>query len=179
MPHVGLNDEPLLSRSLYAYDGTLWKPVTIDSNSYLKVTLPLIENITARSYGWFNSDWRKNPLTLGLSDIWDESADGNSTATSYSFVSSTVPANEAWVLQCASLRNITRNAGETQIKVLPVSGSSMFLAFQSTSTRYVPLLFTGVMIIGTGGKVQLYMAGGAVGDGYQGGVLGYKIDLAE
>lgn len=39
MPKVGNNNEPLLERAMFGYDGNLWKPLTLDASGYLEVTL--------------------------------------------------------------------------------------------------------------------------------------------
>lgn len=111
MPKKGYDNEPLLGRAMYAYDGSFWKPLLIDSNQYLKVTLPITEGIEARMHGWVNNGWRNNPILPGYSRIFSERIYEISPTTGTRYLSgTTVPNGEIWNLQNIAASNGTRSA---------------------------------------------------------------------
>lgn len=94
MPLVGVNNEPLLERAIFAYDGADYRVVKVDTDGNLvaaikasqsievmqdtaadlkaTVTIPTGQDIEARDYSWLGSTWQKSPMAFGYSDTYSE-----------------------------------------------------------------------------------------------------------
>jgi len=131
------------------------------------------------TWGWDGTQWRKLPLVWGYSKIWDENLGGAGPTGTYSATTSAIPADEVWVLQAVSLRNYTRAPASIQIYIARASGGVVFLGFDSAPALAVPLLVTGTFVLRTGDTVWVAATSCVVGDTMQGGVVGYKMAIAE
>ena len=127
--------------------------------------------------GHTGTDWQKNPLVWGFSEIWDENLGGTADGTSYTKATSTVPSDELWILGAISIRNNTRAGGHTDISIVRASGATMFINYAASVGQYEPLLTTGMFVLGEGDYASVYMAGIQANDVIKAGLTGYKMKL--
>lgn len=85
MPKVGVNNEPLFERLMFAYDGSNYRVIKCDGSGNLVAAVLADQNVQARGYGYYAADWRKAPVPFGPSDTWQEkiahTVSGTSTQT--------------------------------------------------------------------------------------------------
>ncbi len=177
MPKVGVNNEPLLERLVFAYDGTDYRVVKCDTNGNVVAALAADQNVQARLHGYDGSAWRKLPLILGRSALWDENLGGTATGTNYIVGSTTVPAGWLFVLSSASIRNNTRNVTSCAFTVKRASGAAVFLAFAATLAQYVPMVVTGQFVLEAGDYLEVSIFSTVTGDAVESGITGYKMQI--
>jgi len=118
-------------------------------------------------------------MTWGYSAIWDEDFAGVATDTSYTAAASVIPAGEVWVLQAASLRNKTGTSANALIFVERGSGASVAIESVLALAQWIPILATGMFALVTGDRLKIYLGSIQVDDALEGGVIGYKMKIAE
>jgi len=130
-------------------------------------------------WGWTGTRWRRLQMTWGYSAIWDEDFAGVATDTSYTAAASVIPAGEVWVLQAASLRNKTGTSANALIFVERGSGASVAIESVLALAQWIPILATGMFALVTGDRLKIYLGSIQVDDALEGGVIGYKMKIAE
>lgn len=111
MPKVGVNNEPLLERAIFGYDGSDYRVVKVDGDGNLVAAVKASQSIGAQSYGYISSAWQKNPITFGYSSILiKQFVDNAPSGGSPGLTGDTVPAGEIWVITNALIRGIFTSA---------------------------------------------------------------------
>jgi hypothetical protein len=115
-----------------------------------------------------------NNVLLGIEEAWAENfihtKDGAGT---FSGETGVVPSGYIYHLQSATLTNHTGDRGGAFITVYDGSANH-YKAYAPSSTRYLPLTFTGDIALGPGSKVTFAMQSCLDSDSIRYGVLGYK-----
>ena len=198
MPHVGNNNEPLLDRLVFAFDGSFYKPLQVDSDGYLRtseqhplttiaatvsnwpgtqqVSLAADQNVQARQYGYFGTAWQKQPINLGFTSSLTKIcsnialAAGNQTLTIY-----TVPANTVVIVDTVSVAYIgTVTNVKLRIRFKCGGVSANVAEFTSiTSTLYY--FYHGQMALDANDTIEIYVASATLNDQLYAGVAGRSI----
>ena len=130
-------------------------------------------------WGWDLTQWRKLPVLWGYSAIWDKDLGGTATGTVWNKSTSAIPAGEVWVLQGISIRNLTRATVAVTVYIIRASGAEIYLDYAANQALGLPMLATGLFALVEGDRVWVYVGGCQAGDVIKGGVVGYKMSLAE
>jgi len=177
MALVGNNNEPLREVANFAYNGSLWVPVTVDVNSYLNVRLPYTEEIEGRSYGYIGGSWQKSGFLLSFSDTYAEAktnlsaASGNNTLTG-----TTVPAGEYWKITTAAARNVNK-AHTRSIVYAHIDGVTMYLKILIPTGANEFALWNGELLMGPGDVMYTLFEGCDLNDDLHLTYGGYRIDV--
>jgi len=131
------------------------------------------------SWGWDLTQWRKLPLVWGFSDVWDENFGGTADGVLYGRISSTPAAGQVFVLQGVSYTNCTEESDEVTLYLNRASGAWVVVAYAGPLARFIPLLFTGMLVLGPGDTLVLWATGVNVGNDIRAGLVGYKMAIAE
>lgn len=123
------------------------------------------------------SDWVKSNLLFGFNAHWDENLGGTAGATTYSVYSSTVPANEIWILYAIAVSNDTSACGPGWCVCYRNSGGAFSLDYKATMAQYAPCLWSGTLVLGPGDKVRVLVINCTVGDTMAAGLSGYKMKI--
>lgn len=143
----------------------------------VEVTQTTPADLVVAQHQYDGSAWRKSNLLWGFNAQVVEDLGGTVTGTAWTGDSTPVPANEVHVIQAVTIRNITRNAGMTAIAIRPGDAWGLMLKFQTTSTRYIPLLVSGAWVLVEGDVVRVYMGTCQADDVIEAGIIGYKMDI--
>lgn len=200
MPQVGNNNEPLHERALYGFDGSLWKPLQLDTNGYIQVSLPDIEiievtqdtagdllatvniatdqNVQARNHGYVAGDWQKDPIRFGFSDQVGEQVVNNNLAAGFNLLKTTaVPSGEVHVIKNIS----ARYAGTVTTVFFIVYHHSQFgdLSLYGTTTVVANTIYdrqTDIVMI-EDDYIQLGVFNATLNDDAELNITGYKVDV--
>ena len=159
MPHVGNNNEPLLDRLVFAFDGTLYKPLALDSDGYLRTSEqhPLT-TIAATVSNWPStqpvsvSNW---PGTQPVSvSNWPSTqqvslaADQNVQARQYGYVGS------AWQKQPINL-GFTASLTQIYSNTALAAGSNTLTIYTVPANTVAVIDTVSVSYVGTDSGVKL------------------------
>lgn len=199
MPLVGVNNEPLLERAIFGFDGTSYRVVKVDTDGNLvaavkasqaievtqdtaadlkaTVTIPTDQDIEARGYGWLGSAWQKAPIPFGYSGVKNESWEDTNLASGNSNVdSSAVPAGEIWVILQYAYHFVGTVPTRIYIQFGPTS--DLLTVFQQESvTSVLWESVDGMFILEEGDILRLRIIGATSGDDLTGRAHGYRIDI--
>jgi hypothetical protein len=175
MPKVGVNNEPLLERLIFGYDGADYRVVKVDTSGNLvaailagqsievtqdtaadlkaTVSLAADQDVQARGYGWVSAAWQKNPLLIGYSGTGSEEVKNLSAAAGTNQLNGTaVPAGEIWNVYAAHLLDIDSATTFPRIGVT-VSGIDVYMISAATLAAGVYFTWNGSVILSPGDKV--------------------------
>jgi len=195
MPHVGNNNEPLLDRLVFAFDGSFYKPLMVDSDGYLRtaeqhplttiaatvsnwpgtqqVSLAVDQNVQARQYGYFGSAWQKQPIILGFtSSLVQTYYNANLAAGTQILTIYTVPANTVAVIDTVSVAYVGTVTG-VKLRVRFNSGgvTANVAEFDSiTSATYY--FYHGQMALEANDTVEIFVGSATLGDDLYADVAG-------
>jgi hypothetical protein len=89
MPQIGANNEPLLERAIFGYDGTDYRVVKVDASGNLVAAVLADQNVQARLHGYDGTNWRKLQQVFGYTDRVVEKQTTVSTGAGTTAVDST------------------------------------------------------------------------------------------
>lgn len=173
MSHVGQNNEPLLSRAMYGYDGSLWKPISLDANGYVEVSLAGVDGINAQGYDWISAAWQKTPLRIGYSSTVDHNWNGTGSGTGYVKTTDYVPTGEIWTIEAISFVNYHRNITRVNFYVQKNSGAYINVYNNTGPVAGVPDIFIGRFTMSYNDLLVMVTTGNQTGDSIESGVTGY------
>jgi hypothetical protein len=178
MAKVGVNNEALLERAIFAYDGTNYRVVKCDTSGNLVAAVLTNQNVQARGYGWINSGWYKNPIIDGISSVFAEQKFNPSLAPGTNLLcSSAVPAGKLLIVTNVSfyyigtvgtvLVNCYLNHNSVQVPILGVASpvSAQLYSIQ------------GKWVLDEADTIDLYCFNATLNDDMLLGVVGYYIDV--
>jgi len=200
MPKVGVSNEPLLERALFAFDGADWRPVLVDASgnlvagllagssiavtqsddTLLKATVALKadQNVQARGYGWVGAAWQKQPLPFGYSAVVSERKISTTLAAGTNSLSTTaVPAGEIHVYTHVSFYYAGTVATVTLTAYLNIGGSNKELAGVSPPVSSVIYDRQGWFVLAPGDTVQVYCFNATLNDDMALNVAGFRVDI--
>lgn len=153
MPKVGVNNEPLLERLVFGYDGADYRVVKVDTSGNLVAALLANQNVQARGYGWVSAAWQKNPLLIGYSGTGSEEVKNLSAAAGVNVLNGTVvPAGEIWNVYAAHLLDVNNATVQDRIGVT-VSGVDVVMASTATLAASIYYPWNGSVILSPGDKI--------------------------
>jgi hypothetical protein len=189
MAAVGVGNEPLHERALFAFDGTVYRKVKINTSgelvvaqavgSSLNVTASLAadQNVQARAYGWDGSAWRKLQLLFGYTDRWAEQVTVVSTGAGTTTASTTaVSAGYVHVAEnivvyhsdpVARICNLFHNDG----------AANRYLGIAPALAQNTGFHIPGRVILKAGDLLSATIAALAVGQGVVLAVNGFKMKI--
>jgi hypothetical protein len=186
MPKVGVNNEPLLERLIFGYDGADYRVVKVDTSGNLvaailagqsievtqdtaadlkaTVNLATDQNIQARGYGWIGGAWQKNPLGFGYSARGSQQLVNTNAAAGYNNVSSSaVPAGEIWILSAASASDNSNTITQIDLSVT-VNGNPVVIGFVLSPVAAQPCIALTQVALAEGDTIAAGFYGCVAGD---------------
>lgn len=133
--------------------------------------------MTVAQHQYDGETWRKSNLLFGYNDRWNEDLGGTAGAASYSKGTSSIPANEAWILQGVSIRNISRAITSLTVYIYLSTGGYVVMADLRPAPASQPCFATGQFVLRIGDAALVEAQGCTIGDTIQAGVIGYKMML--
>lgn len=118
-------------------------------------------------------------LIFGYNDYWHDYVLEAATGLQDTIFSDTVPADEVWVLQAASIRNQSKAAIDYGIVVVNSAGEEIPLKNCVSVAQWVACGWTGIATVPPLGKAGLGYYGCTAGNTMEGGFLGYKMKLTQ
>ena len=157
------------------YDYLQVAVVSTPANVEVKQTNPADLRIAQHQYD--GATWRKSNLLWGYNDRWIENLGGTqSNAGMYSATTTEVSEGYVYILQLLSIRNISSAGGTTLLRVLPETGSYVFL-WAPSRLKFEPLLWTGELCLKAGDTVRVTMGSCGDGDTIEAVAWGYKLKV--
>lgn len=177
MGQVGVNNEPLLERALFGFDGTLWQPVKLNSSGVLYVGFATEQNIQSRGYGQIGNSWYKQPLELGYESTASEQiATTNATAGTNLLTGTAITQSEVWVIKNCS--TVNSNNASTVIYLQAVIGGVTVTFFRQAPGVAGVWYYTNCdIVLGYGDYVKCYHYGCVAGDDLYFNYSGYKFTI--
>lgn len=177
MPIVGVNNEPLYERVIFAYDGTDYRVIKSDTDGNIVIAQKADQNIQARSYGWYSSAWQKNPLTYGYSNTAElYESDTNLPAGTANLDTTAISAGEVWRITYIGIFPVS--ASMTQIGLyLRRGGTSYPIKIDNTPVTSVWDTFVVDITLKESDSFRLQMANATLNDDLYISMLGYKFDV--
>lgn len=118
-------------------------------------------------------------LIFGYYDRYAQDVSWILTAASGSKFSTPVPAGEVWVINTASMRNMTGAATDFNIRLYLGASMGPTIAQASGVAQYVPMYWNGQIVLKEGDKVYFGVDSGAIGESIWAHVWGYKMKLSQ
>jgi len=199
MPHVSNNNDPLLDRAIFAYDGTDYRVVKVDTSGQLvaavatgqtiKVTqdtaanllatvnVATDQNIQARNHGWDGSAWRKSQQLWGYTDRWQQEVVNLAAAAGTNNLSTTaVPSGYVYILQAATVLDVT--SATVGLHLYLVGGTfNYYLALSAGGAAATRLIWNGEVALKAGDIVRASLVGCTLNDDIYLYVWGYKMKV--
>lgn len=177
MPHFSNNNDPLLDRAVFGFDGTNYRVIKLDTSGQLVVAIAASQTIQANLHGYDGSAYHKNPLVWGYTDRWSETISNlNPGAGSITLLSTAVPSGYVYVLEAVAALNNTTNPAVIVISV--TDGSTAPELFRSALPGIgVPAKFSGRITLKAGDQVRCVFAGTLAGDDLFAYVWGHKFKI--
>jgi len=138
-------------------------------------TQPTEQYFDKGAWGYDGSQWRKLPLLLGYTSIWDENLGGTASGATWNVGTSAIPAGEIRILQSLSIRDLTRATATVYLYIVRASGAVVGLAYVATLAVGVVQAVVGQFLMGPGDVAYVYVGATVAGDTMQGGIVGYKM----
>jgi hypothetical protein len=199
MAKVGVGNEALLERLIFAYDGTNYRVVKCDASGNLvaglvagstievtqdtasallaTVSLAADQNVQARAYGWISGAWQKNPLLLGFSDTVQQATSTTTLPAGTSAINGeAVPAGEMWLITNMSMRMLSATITVLSL-YLVIDGAAMGIFQQPTPATNVIYDRQGHWALGPGDNVRGVVAGATLNDDFFMEICGIRVDL--
>jgi len=200
MPHVGNDNEPLLDRLAFAFDGTFYKPLRLDSDGYLRtseqhpltsiaatvsnwpdtqqVSLAADQNLQARQYGYVGTAWQKQPLQFGYGGVFSDHITNNDLAGGDNLIYGAVaPNNRVWVVKNISV-GYTGTTTNVQLQVqVRVLGWDNIVFYIKQPTSGAPYPVNGEWVLSPGDRVVTYIQGATAHDDFFQNACGYYFDI--
>ena len=141
------------------------------------ITNPTEEYFKDGTWGWDGSQWRKLGLALWYYATYSENLSGTATDSVYDTWSTAVPSGYIYIVNAASIRNVTRATERADICVYSDTNIRTYLSCLLSPARYQPAIFTGKLVLSPGWRIYMAMVGCSVDDVIQAGVAGYKVKI--
>jgi len=199
MPHVSNNYDPLLDRVIFAYDGTNYRVVKVDTSGQLvaavaagqtiKVTqdtaanllatvnLATDQNVQARAHGYDGAAWRKLQQLWGYTDRWNQEVSNLSAAAGSNTLTCTaVAAGYVHVLQGVTVVDLNSATTQAQIR-LPMGSQNLYLLSNAGGAAGTRQSWQGQLTMKQGDTVQGILGGCTLNDDIYLAVWGYKMKI--
>lgn len=164
MAKVSVNNDPLHERAIFAFDGSSYRAIKIDTDGNLVVAQKADQNIQARSHGYVSSAWQKDAPRLGYSGTQTEQVTSTAVGTgTHTLSSTTVPAGEIWEVQAIHASDDTSTPTRIQITAR-VTSINVTLSVDTTPSAAIPSFWTGKVILKEGDSVRVFIVGPTNGD---------------
>ena len=201
MPLIGVNEEALYERAIFAYDGTDYRVVKCDTDGNLvaavkadqeievvqdtaadlKATVDISadQNVQARGYGWDGSNWRKNPIPLGFTDIVEETLlDEDLDAGTNNLDGTAVPAGEIWRILIVNYRTVSASVSSAVARAFGLATAIIIeQQIPPTSGSWYPVQCE--TLLQEGDYMSLLVLNATSGDKAYMRYAGHKIKIAE
>ena len=177
MAKVSVNNDPLLERLIFGYDGTNYRVVKVDAEGNLVIAVKIDQSVRAKGYGWVGSAWHKNPLVIGYSYTISESIQPETVSEGENVLASTpVPEGEIWRVEVISASDLTSVPTNVQLRVIS-GGVLITLLTNTTPAVGVWDTLVASMTLRQGDTVGVRFAGITADDDIRLNYCGYKIDI--
>lgn len=199
MPQIGANNEPLLERAIFGYDGTNYRVVKVDTDGNLvaaikasqtieviqdtaadlkaTVNLAADQNVQARNYGFLGAAWQKLQLLWGYTDRWAERVSTTAAVAGQNeLLSAAVPAGYVYVVQAVSLVNLN-NAVTSAVISITTGSAYPVLTEAAPVAAGIFTKWTGAATLAAGDKVYSRLQGCTLDDDLYLDILGYKMKI--
>lgn len=177
MPQVGVNNEPLLERAVFGFDGSDYRVVKLDTDGNIVVALKAEEDVQANGYGWISSAWQKNPIAFGYSADQTENVGSTSHAGGTQVLNgSQVPSGEIWVIQVASIRDNTNAPSAVQVQA-NVNGTGVVIKHELTVVAGQWIVWEGQIVLSEGDKMVGVLFGTTSNDDIDFSYHGVVVDI--
>jgi hypothetical protein len=199
MPQIGANNEPLLERAIFGYDGTNYRVVKVDTDGNLvaaikasqtieviqdtaadlkaTVNLAADQNVQARNYGFLGAAWQKQPLIWSYSSRLSERVSNTSAAAGQNTLnSSAIAAGYVAKIEAVEAFNDTTNPTLIRLAVIG-GGNTQVLARVATPGISVPLLLAQTITLAAGDVMRAIFDGCALNDDIYLDIWGYQMKI--
>lgn len=150
MPLVSVNNEPLLERAIFGFDGVNYRVVKVDTDGNIVVAQKANQNVQARSYGFYSNAWQKDPLRLGYSGRGsEEQFKLNATAGFDVLTGSAVPPGEIWLVNAVSANDLNTALASIGL-VAKIAGIDVYLANIKPVGAGIPIAWSGQVVLAQG-----------------------------
>jgi hypothetical protein len=178
MPKVGVNNDPLLERLVFGFDGVDYRVVKVDGDGNLMVALDFDQDIRAYSYGRVNAAWHKDPIRFGYSDTVGETVQNLDLPAGTSVLDGTAVAyGYVHVITQASILYLGTSPANIDIRV-KVGGVSIIVFRQKSPVSNQMYDRQGYWVLEEGDYVQAVVDGATLNDNFYLWYSGFKIDIA-
>jgi hypothetical protein len=199
MPLVGVNNEPLQERAIFAYDGSNYRVVkcdgdgnivaAIDTGQTIEVTQDTAADlkctasvgtgsfIDALNKGYVSAAWQKDPIRFGYSDALKYTISNSNLAAGASTTDgSLVPTGEFWVITNLSMNTISVTITRVDCRLV-IDGTTLTIFNIVPPTTNVLNDRQGWWVLGPGDKASVRVYTATAGDDVYLYATGFKVDI--